>query len=121
MSLNESQTRIDIELAGQKIPFVTSAENAHKLKEAATAVNEQIMQITATSGNRSIERAALMTAIKLAGEVIDLKKQVANSGAPAVSYELVETLANKLSVIEQSVDNALFTLSLPGTPRSIVP
>jgi cell division protein ZapA (FtsZ GTPase activity inhibitor) len=40
--------RVDVEIAGQKVAFMTSSENEVKLKTAASAVNDQITQTEKT-------------------------------------------------------------------------
>ena len=112
--------RVDVELAGQKMAFMTSFENEDKLKIAARAVNDQIAQIT-SGPNKSIERAALMTAVSYAAQIQDLKEQVRVSNEPGISGAVITELSNKLDAIEKQVDIALDCLSLPGSPRSIVP
>jgi cell division protein ZapA len=112
--------RVDVELAGQKMAFMTSFENEDKLKIAARAVNDQIAQIT-SGPNKSIERAALMTAVSFAAQIQDLKEQVQVSQEPGISSAALQELSIKLDAIEQQVDIALDYLSLPGSPRSIVP
>ena len=114
-----NSNRFDIELAGQKIPFATSPENELKLRNAAALVNEQINAAT-SGGNRSIERAAIVAALKLAGEVLDLRTQVqgAESG---MSSEQINELTARIQIIEKQVDATLETLSLPGAPGPIVP
>ncbi len=119
--MSESKSiRVDVELAGQKMAFMTSFENEDKLKIAARAVNDQIAQIT-SGPNKSIERAALMTAVSFAAQIQDLKEKIQASSAPTVSNAELTELSNKLDAIEKQVDIALDCLSLPGSPRSIVP
>jgi cell division protein ZapA len=112
--------RVDVELAGQKMAFMTSFDYEDKLRIAARAVNDQISQIT-SGANKSIERAALMTAVSFAAQIQDLKEQVKVSHEPGVSSEVVAELSRKIDAIEAQVDVALNSLSLPGSPRSIVP
>lgn len=119
--MTTNQHRFELELAGQKIPFATSPENETKLRAAAAVVNEQIDAATSSSGNRSIERAALIAALKLAGEVLELRTFAQNADQPSISEETVAELAKKLNAIEQQIDATLETLSLPGAPRPIVP
>jgi cell division protein ZapA len=125
MTATPNQHRFELELAGQKIPFATSPENETKLRAAAAVVNEQIEVATSSSGNRSIERAALIAALKLAGEVLDLRTianhAANNAGQPSINESDVALLAEKLNAIEKQIDIALETLSLPGAPRPIVP
>jgi cell division protein ZapA len=124
-----NQHRFELELAGQKIPFATSLENETKLRAAAAVVNEQIEVATRSSGNRSIERAALIAALKIAGEVLDLRtiaNHAANHAAnnadqASIKESEVALLAERLNAIEKQIDIALETLSLPGAPRPIVP
>ena len=115
-----NSVRIEVLLAGQKIILATTPENESKLRAAAQLVNDQITQIT-TSGNRSIERAALMTALKLAGELQDIQPAPPSQTELIVSNAVLEQLDTKLSAIEKQVDIALDCLSLPSSPRSIVP
>jgi len=112
--------RVDVEIAGQKVAFMTSLENEVILKTAARAVNDQIIQIT-SGPNKSIERAALMAAVGFAAQMHDLQEQVQVCQEPSMSPAALQELSNKLDVIEQQVDIALDCLSLPGSPRSIVP
>lgn len=112
--------RVDVELAGQKMAFMTSFENEDKLKIAARAVNDQISQIT-SGPNKSIERAALMTAVSFAAQIQDLKEQLQVTNTNGLTASVLKDLSNKLDAIEQQVDIALDCLSLPGSPRSIVP
>ena len=115
-----NQHKFIIELAGQKLQFATSPETETKLRAAASLVNEQIS--TASSGaNKSLERAAVTAALKLAGEVIELRAKVGDSDEPSISNATLDNLTEKLNAIESQIDEALESLSLPGTPRSIVP
>ncbi len=115
-----NQHKFIIELAGQKLQFATSPENEAKLRLAAGLVNDQIS--SATSGaNKSLERAAVTAALKLAGEVIELRAKVGDIDEPSISSTAIENLTTKLNAIESQIDAALESLSLPGTPRSIVP
>ena len=119
--MSESKSiRVDVELAGQKMAFMTSFENEDKLKIAARAVNDQIAQIT-SGPNKSIERAALMTAVIFAAQIQDLIEKIQESSAPTVSNAELTELSNKLDAIEKQVDIALDCISLPGSPKSIVP
>ena len=119
--MSESKSvRIDVELAGQKMAFMTSFENEAKLRTAAQSVNDQIAQITSGS-NKSIERAALMTAVSFAAQIQDLKEQVQSKLEPVVSSDVMTQLSHKIDAIEKQVDVAIDSLTLPGSPRSIVP
>jgi len=120
MSGTSNQHRFELELAGQKIPFATSPENETKLRAAAALVNEQI-ELATSGSNRSLERASLIAALKLAGEVLELRSIAQNAKNPSTSPEDIALLAEKLEVIEKQVDAALESLSLPGAPRPIVP
>ena len=117
---DSKSVRIEVELAGQKMALMTSVENEAKLRQAAIAVDDQISQITA-GPNKSIERAALMTAVGFAAQIQELREQMNNSVGSSASNELIIELSNKLNAIEAQVDHALNSLSLPGSPRSIVP
>ena len=67
-----SQQRIEVTLAGQKITLATSAEHEPLLRAACVLVDEQI-QLAISGGNRSIERASMMAALKIAGDLIKLQ------------------------------------------------
>ena len=67
-----SQQRIEVTLAGQKITLATSAEHEPLLRAACVLVDEQI-QLAIGGGNRSIERASMMAALKIAGDLIKLQ------------------------------------------------
>ncbi len=71
--------------------------------------------------NRSIERAAIMTAIKLAGDLQAAKMNLSNTENPGASLDQMVALQGKVDQIEASVDSALKMISLPGAPRPIVP
>jgi len=60
-----SQQRIEVTLAGQKITLATSTEHEPLLRAACILVDEQI-QLAINGGNRSIERASMMAALKIA-------------------------------------------------------
>ena len=62
-----------------------------------------------------------MTAVSLAAQIQDLKEKVQVVTEPGVSSAVIQELTNKLDAIEKEVDIALDCLSLPGSPRSIVP
>ena len=118
-----SQQRIEVTLAGQKITLATNAEHEPLLRAACTLVDEQI-QLAINGGNRSIERASMMAAIKIAGDLIQL--QAENSSAPttisaqADNHEISQLKA-EIQLLEDQVDSLMQTLSLPGSPRPIVP
>jgi cell division protein ZapA len=115
-----SQHRIELTLAGQKFTFATNPEHETSLRAAAELVNEQL-EAALSAGNRSIERAAIMTAIKLAGDLQAAKMNLRNTETPGASVDQMSALQAKVDQIEATVDSALKTLSLPGAPRPIVP
>ena len=115
-----SQHRIEISLAGQKFAFATTPEHETSLRAAAALVDEQL-EAALSTGNRSIERAAIMTAIKLAGDLQAAKINLSQTESPGASIDQVAVLQSKVDEIEAAVDSALKLLSLPGAPRPIVP
>ncbi len=116
-----SQQRIEVTLAGQKITLATSTEHEPLLRAACVLVDEQI-QLAIGGGNRSIERASMMAALKIAGDLITLQKnQTQQSPSSHVSSEEVSRLQSEIRSLEDQVDTLMQTLSLPGSPRPIVP
>ena len=119
-----SQQRIEVTLAGQKITLATSTEHEPLLRAACTLVDEQI-QLAISGGNRSIERASMMAAIKIAGDLIKLQTasehSAAQSASSASNTEEITRLQNEIHSLEDQVDALMQTLSLPGSPRPIVP
>jgi cell division protein ZapA len=116
-----SQQRIEVTLAGQKITLATSAEHEPLLRAACVLVDEQI-QLAISGGNRSIERASMMAALKIAGDLITLQKnQMQQAPTSHVSSEEVTRLQAEIRTLEDQVDALMQTLSLPGSPRPIVP
>ncbi len=116
-----SQQRIEVTLAGQKITLATSAEHEPLLRAACVLVDEQI-QLAIGGGNRSIERASMMAALKIAGDLIKLQNnQSQQSSAVNVNPDQVVQLQAEIHRLEDQVDTLLQTLSLPGSPRPIVP
>ena len=119
-----SQQRIEVTLAGQKITLATSAEHEPLLRAACTLVDEQI-QLAINGGNRSIERASMMAALKIAGDLIKLQTApqptTASSALSNANPEEIARLQNEIHSLEDQVDALMQTLSLPGSPRPIVP
>jgi len=119
-----SQQRIEVTLAGQKITLATSAEHEPLLRAACTLVDEQI-QLAINGGNRSIERASMMAALKLAGDLIQLQTTSQNNPAQSTSSrsspEEIARLQSEIHTLEDQVDALMQSLSLPGSPRPIVP
>jgi cell division protein ZapA len=116
-----SQQRIEVSLAGQKITLATSAEHEPLLRAACVLVDEQI-QLAISGGNRSIERASMMAALKIAGDLITLQKNLTQQSTPSnVSSDEVTRLQSEIRALEDQVDALMQTLSLPGSPRPIVP
>jgi cell division protein ZapA len=116
-----SQQRIEVSLAGQKITLATSAEHEPLLRAACVLVDEQI-QLAINGGNRSIERASMMAALKIAGDLITLQKnQMQQGSSSSVSSDEVTRLQGEIRALEEQVDALMQTLSLPGSPRPIVP
>ncbi|BDX21096.1 hypothetical protein TUM22923_04170 [Polynucleobacter sp. TUM22923] len=119
-----SQQRIEVSLAGQKITLATSTEHEPLLRAACTLVDEQI-QLAINGGNRSIERASMMAAIKIAGDLIALQLSPqapsAQSTSPQANPEEMARLQHEIHSLEDQVDALMQTLSLPGSPRPIVP
>ena len=120
-----SQRRIDVTIAGQKITLATSDEHEPLLRSACQLVDEQI-QLAIAGGNRSLERATMMAALKLAGDLITAKQaaqeipQASPTAVPDNSAE-ISRLINEVNTLEDQVDALLKTLSLPGSPRPIAP
>lgn len=116
-----SQQRIEVSFAGQKITLATSAEHEPLLRAACVLVDEQI-QLAINSGNRSIERARMMAALKIAGDLITLQKNQTQQGSSSnVNSDEVAHLQGEIRALEEQVDVLMQTLSLPGSPRPIVP
>jgi len=116
-----NQQRIEVTLAGQKITLATSTEHEPLLRAACVLVDEQI-QLAISGGNRSIERASMMAALKIAGDLITLQKnQSHQSTPPNVSSDEVTRLHEEIRNLEEQVDALMQTLSLPGSPRPIGP
>jgi cell division protein ZapA len=119
-----SQQRIEVTLAGQKITLATSAEHESLLRAACTLVDEQI-QLAINGGNRSIERASMMAALKIAGDLIKLQASPPQTPAQSVSSNAnpdeIARLQNEIHSLEDQVDALMQSLSLPGSPRPIVP
>ena len=84
-------------------------------------MDEQI-KLALASGNKSIERAAMMAAIKLAGDLIQSQQSIAQASAtPTIDPEQLNLIEQEVNALEQQVDSLIKTLSLPGAPRPIVP
>ena len=116
-----SQQRIEVTLAGQKITLATSAEHEPLLRAACVLVDEQI-QLAIGGGNRSRQRASMMAALKIAGDLIKLQNnQSQQSSAVNVNPDQVLQLQAEIRRLEDQVDTLMQTLSLPGSPRPIVP
>ncbi len=119
-----NQRRIEVTLASQKITLATSAEHEPLLRAACTLVDEQI-KLAINGGNRSIERASMMAALKIAGDLITLqatsKATELPSATSGVNTQEVAQLKEEIRSLEEQVDTLMQTLSLPGSPRPIVP
>ena len=116
-----SQQRIEVTLAGQKITLATSAEHEPLLRAACVLVDEQI-QLAFNGGNRSIERASMRAALKIAGDLITIQKsQPQQSAISNMNADEVTRLQDQIRELEDQVDSLMQTLSLPGSPRPIVP
>ena len=116
-----SQQRIEVTIAGQKIALATSTEHEPLLRAACTLVDEQI-QLAINGGNRSIERASMMAALKIAGDLIKLQNPEPSAAPSAgMASEDVSRLQAEIHALESQVDALMQTLSLPGSPRPIVP
>ena len=116
-----SQQRIEVTLAGQKITLATSTEHEPLLRAACVLVDEQI-KLAIGGGNRSIERASMMAALKIAGDLIKLQNSESHkSPSSNVSADEVSRLHAEIRTLEDQVDTLMQTLSLPGSPRPIVP
>jgi cell division protein ZapA len=116
-----SQQRIEVVLAGQKITLATSTEHEPLLRAACVLVDEQI-KLAIGGGNRNIERASMMAAIKIAGDLIKLQSTPSPSSASSnANSNEVTRLQAEIHALEDQVDSLMQTLSLPGSPRPIVP
>ena len=116
-----NQQRIEVTLAGQKITLATSAEHESLLRAACVLVDEQI-KLAISGGNRSIERASMMAALKIAGDLIKLQNSTTQSShSSSISPDEFARLQGEIQRLEDQVDSLMQTLSLPGSPRPIVP
>ena len=110
-----SKNRLDLQA------LESDLEDESLLRAACILVDEQI-QLAIGGGNRSIERASMMAALKIAGDLIKLQNnQTQQSPSSNVSSDEVARLQAEIHGLEEQVDNLLQTLSLPGSPRPIVP
>ena len=89
--MTNDAVRIEVEIASQRMILATTPQNEAKLRSASQIVNEQIAVIT-SGGNRSIERAAIMTALKLAGQVQELQEKLARTVEPEVDSIVLQSI-----------------------------
>lgn len=100
---HHSDTRqIGVEIAGQSYKFAVAPEHEAALLEAAALVDGRMAKIKGGSASRGIERVAVMAAISIASDLLNLQqKQAEDSALP------VETIQNRLRELQARADEAL--------------
>ncbi|WP_225721559.1 cell division protein ZapA [Candidatus Vallotiella sp. (ex Adelges kitamiensis)] len=93
--------QIEVSILGQSYRLVTSPENEPALREAAERVDREMNKVRATSSVRGHERIAVMAALSIASELLQLHKSMRHSEA-CPTEEIQRTIAkinNRLAIV----------------------
>ncbi|UDG82110.1 cell division protein ZapA [Candidatus Vallotia cooleyia] len=72
---------IDVSILGQSYRFATSPANEPALREAAECVNQEVNKVRATYSVRGHDRIAVIAALSIASEFLQLQKSIWRSEA----------------------------------------
>ncbi|MCG1053830.1 cell division protein ZapA [Mycetohabitans sp. B5] len=73
--------QIDVSILGQSYRLATSPENEPALHEAAERVDREMNKVRAASSVRGHDRIAVMAALSIASELLQLQKSVRHGEA----------------------------------------
>lgn len=86
---------VSVQVLDRSYKVKCSGEEAHSLEEAAQYVNDQMRRIRTTGSVTNVDRLAVVTALNIAHEFLQLKKQ--NHSYMDVMSERVQRLQEKIS------------------------
>ncbi len=88
---------VQVQIAGESLPIVSSESDTH-LEQLATLVDQRMRQVAATNRRLARDKVALLAALSLASELVELKLQYGNPS---------DQLDHRLSELSHRLDLAL--------------
>jgi cell division protein ZapA len=100
--------QIEVSLLGQSYRLATSPENEPALREAVARVDGEMSKVRAASSVRGQDRIAVMAALSLASELLQLQKSVRHGEAfPAEEIQrTMRQMNDQLAAVIRQQDHA---------------
>jgi cell division protein ZapA len=103
---------LDITLLGREYRLACPPEQQEALRQAVALVDSKMQAVASKGRQVSAERAAIMSAISLAHELLEARMQGTSSGVPSVdngaAQRKVDDMVQRATVAIEAHQNALF-------------
>ncbi len=93
----KESTKIKIKVLDREIQVACSEDEQEALLNAASFVGSEMQSVKAKGGNPSTEKIAIITAMNLANELLQLRKNTAT----------LERTSSQLGVLQEKIANVL--------------
>ncbi|MBU6491334.1 MAG: cell division protein ZapA [Burkholderiales bacterium] len=98
-----SAKQIEVAIAGQSYRLACQPELENDLRAAVAKVDEEMSKLRAQSSVRGTDRIAVMAALSLASELLNLQKSV-NAGQAFPAEEIQRTFQHLNERLDQVID-----------------
>ena len=103
---------LDITLFGREYRLACPPEQQEALRQAVALVDGKMQEVASKGRQVSAERAAIMSAISLAHELLEARTQGGRSGAPSVdngaARRTMDDMVQRATTAIETHQNALF-------------
>lgn len=102
--------QVEVNIAGQAYRFAIAPENEAALLEAVALVDERMTRMKSNAAIKGVERVAVMTAISLASDMLEMRRKQQEDGAIPV-----DAIRARIRELNERADEALRQYAHVGT------